>query len=295
MVEQHKKVSVAICLACFNRRVTTLRCLNALRNLDWPNDTRFEIYLADDASPDRTADMVRERFPEVTLLHGDGNLFWGGGMRLAFGRAMEVGHDFYVWLNDDVELYPRVFFELFSTYALVSNKGRQRAMVAGATCDPDTGALTYSGRVQTGISPLTFRNVEPKTDKPQICDTMNGNLVLIPAQVATELGNIDATFTQHLGDFDYGLRAKRLGIRTWVCMGFVGTCRPNTKTQKWKSAEFSFRQRLAIVNSALGLPFAQWMVFCARHGGLLGIIFGLIGYRNLLFPKKVIRNGGELD
>jgi GT2 family glycosyltransferase len=42
----------------------------------------------DDASSDGTSDAIAVQFPDVTVLHGDGELCWNGGMRRASAAAM---------------------------------------------------------------------------------------------------------------------------------------------------------------------------------------------------------------
>ena len=42
-----------------------------------------------------------ERHPDVRLLRGNGQLYWNGGMRRAFGEAMAADYDYYLWMNDD--------------------------------------------------------------------------------------------------------------------------------------------------------------------------------------------------
>jgi len=277
-------VSIGTCLACFNRRERTLRCLETLEKLALPHGVQLKIYLVDDNSPDGTGGAVRQRFPEVEILAGDGHLFWGGGMRLAYGTAMAHGHDFYLWLNDDEELSADLIARLLDTHERVSQHGRKPVLVSGSCFDPETGAANYGGRVRLGFNPLDFTLVEPDATEPKQCETMNGNIVLVPDAAARMLGNIDGHFRQQMGDFDYGLRAQRLGIPVWICPGFTGACAANTVKSRWRSAKVPFRQRLKIVNTPLGLPLRDWLAFTARHGGILGVCVGLAAYRHVLFP-----------
>ena len=91
-------------LTCFNRRDKTLACLDALYRCDLPAGVGLSAVLVDDGSRDGTGDAVRQRFPQVEVLRGDGSLYWSGGMRMAWARAMAQGFDDYLWLNDDTIL-----------------------------------------------------------------------------------------------------------------------------------------------------------------------------------------------
>ena len=73
-------------------------------------------YVVDDGSEDGTSEAVLQTIPETHLIAGSGNLYWGGGMRLAFKEAMKDGWDFYLLLNDDVILKPSAIEILLATF-----------------------------------------------------------------------------------------------------------------------------------------------------------------------------------
>ncbi len=89
----------AIIIPVYNRRNLTLQCLDRLQWCASLPDWR--IVLVDDGSTDGTADEVRARHPHVEIVQGSGNLFWTGAMRLGMQRAVDLGADVIVWLNDD--------------------------------------------------------------------------------------------------------------------------------------------------------------------------------------------------
>lgn len=78
--------NLAIIMTCHNRIKVTLNCLKALYN----QKTFFQVYLVDDGSRDGTSKAVKKQYPSVKILQGDGNLFWVGGMYLAFAEAIKM-------------------------------------------------------------------------------------------------------------------------------------------------------------------------------------------------------------
>ena len=80
--------TVAVLIAAYNRKQTTLSCLNSLQALQLPGDVKLEIFLTDDASTDGTAQAVCNLYPQVHLLHGTGSLYWAGGMRYTWAKAL---------------------------------------------------------------------------------------------------------------------------------------------------------------------------------------------------------------
>jgi GT2 family glycosyltransferase/glycosyltransferase involved in cell wall biosynthesis len=277
--------TIAALLTCHNRREHTLACLESLRANAIPG-IAIDVHLVDDASNDGTAEAVAAAYPDVEINRGTGDLFWGGGMRLAFTRAVPMRPDYLLWLNDDVVLDPDALKRLLASYATLCAGRQPLSIVAGSTRDPQTGATTYGGVRRTSLlRRMAFALVAP-TDTPQSCETMNGNVVLIPRSVYSVVGNIDARFTHAMGDFDYGLRAGSAGCQVFLAPGHVGTCSVNSPADAFRNATLSRRERLRRAASTKGLPVAEWVVLCRRHGGPLWPALALSPYVRLMVGRR---------
>lgn len=277
--------TISALLTCRNRREHTLACLESLRAAATPGVT-VDVHLVDDASNDGTAEAVAAAYPDVEITRGSGDLFWGGGTRLAFTRAVPARPDYLLWLNDDVVLDPDAVTRLLETYALLCAERQPLSIVAGSTRDPQTGATTYGAVRRTNpLRPMAFSLVEP-TDTPQRCDTMNGNVVLIPRSVYTVVGNIDEKFTHGMGDYDYGLRARSAGCRVFLAPGRFGTCEGNLVAGTFRDATLSRRERLHLVASPKGIPVAEWVAMCRRHCGPLWPASALSPYVRIMVGRR---------
>lgn len=251
-----------------------MACLRSLLGSAPPAGIELTVYLFDDGSSDGTASLVRQEFSQVHLLEGDGNAYWNGGMRAAFGAAIDDGHDFYLWLNDDVRLFDGFLAKLLRTHDVVKVQGAPSNIIAGATQDPLSGELTYSGFVHASHRrPLWFKKLKPDANHPLECDTMNGNCVLIPHSVVELVGNLDPVYIQTASDMDYGLRARNAGAKIWVAPGYVGECEPNRKYMLWRNPELTFRERVRLVNTPHGLPFKPTIHYYSKYGGWAWPIF----------------------
>jgi GT2 family glycosyltransferase len=275
---------LGVIMTCYNRRDTTLACLHALSQ----QTQSFDVYLTDDGSSDGTSDVITVNYPEVKILKGNGNLFWVGGMRLAFTEAMKANYDYYLWLNDDTILEENVLAKLLQVHQDLKNRGYSDSIVVGSTQDPITKQPTYGGAVKSKKwYSNKFEFLYPN-EEIQECDTMYGNCVLISRSVAVKVGNIDAAFIHSLGDLDYGLRACRLGCSVWVAPGYVGTCTKNSIRNSWADTNLPLLERLKKVIQVKGFPLKPWTIFCSRHSGpfwfvywLLPYIRAIIGYKDL--------------
>ncbi|MHB1510721.1 MAG: glycosyltransferase [Acidimicrobiales bacterium] len=278
--------TIGALLTCHNRREYTLACLESLRAAAIPG-IRVDVHLVDDASSDGTAEAVAAADPDVEITVGSGELFWGGGMRLAFTRAVPARPDYLLWLNDDVVLDRDALERLLATYAVLCAGRQPLSVVAGSSRDPQTGATTYGGVRRTSrLRRMAFAQVPP-TDTPQSCDTMNGNVVLIPRSVYSVVGNLDERFTHAMGDFDYGLRARSAGCQVFIAAGHVATCSVNTLADTYRDATLSRRERLRRVASPKGLPLAEWAALCRRHGGPLWPALALSPYARMLARRRI--------
>lgn len=248
-------------LTTHDRVEVTLACLTALRDQrDLTVD--LDVVVCDAGSNDGTPDAVEALWPEATVLRQDASLYWAAGMRAAWAHAVEVGYDAYLWLNDDTLLNNDTLARLVSEAAQRDQEGARPAILVGATRDPSSGEITYSGAERTDPRrPLRWDRVAP-TDEPQLVETMNGNCVLVPATVVEDVGLLDPLFTHGMADFDYGLRAGKAGHPIVLMPGTVGTCAANAAP-----SVRSVRDEWRAVRSTKDLPPAQWFAFARRWAG----------------------------
>lgn len=276
-------MKIAVLITCHNRKAKTLACLDALSQNALPASWELHVILVDDGSTDGTSEAVRQRFPSVEIIHGDGNLYWNKGMHRAFARAMEIGFDAYLWLNDDTVLDPDAFLLLSSA---IDSALPDEVIVVGAISDPDSCYTTYGGLrdVAPRFRPFLATLLDP-IDRPQDVDVMNGNVVLIPNGVARKIGNLDPVFEHGMGDTDYSKRARKLGIRLLLTAGYVGVCPRNPLKGTHRDKALSVGQRVQQIFSRKGLPLRSWLTMCWRHGGVLWPAHFLWGYAKVFLGR----------
>ncbi len=277
---------IAVLITCYNRCATTVKCLENLYSQDLVEETEIFVFLVDDGCVDGTASAVRKQFPRVTILSGTGNLFWCGGMRLAFSEAVKTPHDYYLWLNDDTMLYRHAIQSLLSAAATVRQEQGHDGIIVGAMCDSKTGRRTYTGIIRPSRwRPLDFQPIEP-CDKPRPCDTMHGNCVLIPRAVTDRIGII-GDFQHHFGDYDYGLRATKAGFGCFLASGVVGECSWNVahSAARQTDPKIRLRERIRIMRSPKGYPTRDWLSFVRAHTGIAWPYHFAKPWLFVLFPR----------
>ena len=115
--------TVSIVIPVYNRRDTTLNGLKSLARIDRTGlDVRTII--VDDGSTDGTGEAVRQHFPDVQVIDGDGTLHYAAGTNRGISAAMEQGSEFIVTANDD-----SVFHDQFLQRLVAAARSNPRAVV----------------------------------------------------------------------------------------------------------------------------------------------------------------------
>ena len=205
-------------------------------------------------------------------------------MRVAFGEAIKGDYDYYFWLNDDTVLLPGALRGLLETAHKVKHNEGREGIIVGSARDGQAGRLTYGGRVRTSRwRPMNFEIVVP-SQEPQRCDTMNGNCVLISREATDLVGNLSEDFMHSMGDIDYGLRAKAMGVGIWVAPNYAAECSGN-EPSLWVNPKTPLIERLRILHTPKGLPFREWLVYTKRHSPIQWPIYCGQVYLRVLFPR----------
>lgn len=262
-------------MTCHNRKCTSIRALDSLfcAISVYPYH-KFKVYLTDDGCTDGTSECISELFPEVIILKGCGNLYWGGGMNFAWMQALQdYRYDYYLWFNDDANLYINALEILFAPLKL-----KTRIIVSGAFCS-SIGKVSYGGRTKK------YELITPNGNYQNVY-FLNGNLVLIPREVVENIGLIDSTFRHGLGDFDYGLRALKEGVDVLLTSEFVGISdRHDTDLTPFWSKDVSLINRFRLLYSPKYSVIIK-SKFVYRHIGIFMMIRSFLTANiYTLFPK----------
>lgn len=270
--------TLAVVMTCHNRREKTLGCLSNLAAQSGIDQLRVNAYVVDDGSTDGTGAAIRELFPNVIILQGDGSLYWNGGMRKAIDAAMREGFDFYLWLNDDTVLDADALGRLLKTFDDLESLTHMPSIIVGSIRDPETRQLTYGGsRHVSRFNPLRVELVVP-SDMPQRCDVFNGNVVLVPRGIAESLGNLSRHFKHRAGDYEFSLRAREAGFVAWVAPHYFGQCARNSIAGTWRDPLLPRRTRIKKIISPTGMPMRERLYFVYRFGGIFWPVYFISVY-----------------
>ena len=260
-------IKTAVLLTVYNRKEVTLQGLRSLHKAIayLGEGYSFDIFMTDDGCTDGTVEAVAKEFPRVKNIQGNGNLYWSGGMRKSWQAAIDSGiyYDYFLWYNDDSDLFKDSLLTLYGEMAAYNIP----CIISGAFCDKE-GRASYGGKRMD-------RTVIIPNGKNQEIKLMNGNLVLIPHSVYETLGTIDVHYKHGFGDYDYGLRAHKAGIKVFLTSKFVGeTDRHDEIIPPYFSKKNPLVKRWSILHDPRNSPYIAFRFNFEN----LGIMKALLGY-----------------
>lgn len=295
-------MKIAVLITCHNRQAKTEKCLRSLKvavneyTQKPDNSLVIEIFLTDDGCTDGTVKIARNVFSGEKVLHiiqGDGNLYWAGGMRLCWNEALKRHDewDYYLLLNDDVELFPDVFKELFSAQDYVVKLYGKEGIISGITCSKEPEkVMTYGGSIWVNKFLGKSKRLEPRGE-PQLCDFTNANILLIPGIIVSQIGVFYDKYRHGQADYDYSVRARKAGYAVVLSAGFCGYCEKDffdKKVYSEKIISMSLQERKAYFSNPLHSS-DDYIRFSFRTSPMRVPIVWIGRMLNLYFPRLYYR------
>jgi GT2 family glycosyltransferase len=210
---------VAVIVPVHNRRDTTLNYLKQMRHIDAGGLT-LDMVIVDDGSTDGTAQAIREQYPDVVILQGDGNLWWTGAVNKGVQYALTKDYDGVLIMNDDLELDKDFLLHIMGVAdknpgslvsSVVVNKaesGEEEVIAAGF------GTFGFFSEIRALYAGKQYGQVLEEVIQ---CDLLTGSSLLIPTNVFRSIGMFDSKdFPHNWGDFEFTQRASLSGLSCFV-------------------------------------------------------------------------------
>jgi N-acetylglucosaminyl-diphospho-decaprenol L-rhamnosyltransferase len=197
-------VRPAIYIPTFNGRERLSGALRRLAGQSRPAD----VVVVDNGSADGTAEMVREEFPETSLLELDRNLGFGPALNQA---VAERPGDPVILLNDDAEVEPR-FVEALLDAAAGGPECVAGVLVQGANPTLIDSAGVVADRTLMGFD---YLHGEPVATATKALDPLGptGAAALYRLDAFRAVGGFDERIFLYYEDLDLAMRLRAAGGR----------------------------------------------------------------------------------
>lgn len=289
-------VLLAIVCPVHNRRELTLQCLETIAASTLTAADliiELQVVIVDDGSTDGTAEAIRERFPDVQIVQGDGTLYYTAGTNRGISAALEHEPDFVLAINDDQRFRPDALLRLVQCAIT-----HPRTVVGALLVRWDDTDRVFQTDPQWDVwfggwhhwQQLSVRDVP---DHPWVVQLIVGNCALYPTAAIREVGLMDERKLPMYGDAEYTPRMRRRGWQLLIEPAAVVECQPNAASpdvrhmgmagryqQLWGNRRSPYNLRSMASGLVRGAP--------TRRAGVLAMIVHL----GRLVAKAVGRAGG---
>ena len=220
---------VIISILDYNQQKDTIACLHSLDNAVLDNFL-LEIIVIDNY-PKTIFSLGNEKFKHpITLIKTDENKGFSGGHNIGIKKALSLGADYIIVLNNDTRIdkdlvkelvnasrsdkergaiVPKIYFEKGHEYhkdRYVSQDLGKVFWYAGGAMDWDN--INGSHR---GVDEVDHGQY----DKPEEVGLITGCCVLFPKEVLRKTHGFDARYFLYYEDADLNQRIKKLGYKIW--------------------------------------------------------------------------------
>jgi len=210
-------MTVHVLLPVFNRLELTRRVLDRLQTQKV--DEPLSLVVIDDGSTDGTANFLATQL-KITVLKGDGALWWGGAIESGLQRVLEDCQlsDWVLLVNNDTQFDANFVQQLLDTA-----RTHAPAAVGSAICDqsvPDQllsiGAVLDTWRLKVRDK-LEKTRLRDSSKGPHTVDALSGRGTLYPVAALRLAGTMKTAWLPHyLADYELALRVRSAGYKLLV-------------------------------------------------------------------------------
>lgn len=214
---------LCVVIPTFNRREQLFQLLLQLKKQK-VSGVKFGVVVVVDGSTDGTTEMLQLKFPDVSVVQGDGNWWFTRSMNEGCKYAIEkLNATLILTSNDDLVLPDDYYLEkILKNY---NDCGGNCVIGSAAYSLTEPRMITFSGIVRRSIFTLKNHNyitpytvIDPESltgVRPSV--TLSTRGMIIESSVLKKINYLDEkTFPQYASDYDVVLRAGKIGVKKYV-------------------------------------------------------------------------------
>ena len=201
---------VTVIILNWNNAADTLRCLRSVFACDYPN---YQVIVVDNGSRDGSVAVLRQAYPDLTILENGQNLGYTGANNAGIVKALGQGADYIFLLNDDAILAPDTLSWLMTAARSYPQAGffgpkifaieeSNRLLSAGGLFDPK-----WKPR-HRGMGELD----QGQFNQPTAVDYLSGCALLVSRKAIETVGMLAPQFFAYCEDLEWCYRGKKRGI-----------------------------------------------------------------------------------
>ncbi|OGD84767.1 hypothetical protein A2696_00365, partial [Candidatus Curtissbacteria bacterium RIFCSPHIGHO2_01_FULL_41_13] len=217
------KIDLSVIIVSWNTNKLLEDCLSSVYR--FTKDVSFEVIVVDNGSQDKSADMVRQKFPQVKLIPNRDNL----GFTKANNQGIKIAKGKYILLlNSDTYLIENSFSKLIKKAKTLQSLGvlAPQLLSQDRTIQQSAGFFPHLPQVfwwMTFIDDLPggqfLRPYHVDHDsfynKDQNVDWVTAAAILVPTVVINKVGGLDEKIFMYGEEVEWCYRIKKAGFEIY--------------------------------------------------------------------------------
>ena len=211
-----KNPRVAILILNYRQPNLTVSCVKSVLENTYQN---YKVFLIDNHSQDDSKEIFLKEFdhhPQIKLLQTKANFGYGGGNNYAAREALKRGSfDYFCILNNDTLVDKNFLKTLINSCKILGKENIYFPLILSW----QTNVVQNGGLKDFLPTPFQFNHSgkEAKTKfRTEALPFLGGCCFLVKASIFQKAGGFREDFFMYTEDVDFGIRAKRSGIKLYL-------------------------------------------------------------------------------
>lgn len=213
-------MKISIIISTHHRLNLLIKLLTNIRNQYQQECFSLETIVVVDESTDNTIEYLKENFPEVHIIKGNGEWWWTKCMNEGFKKALETKNNFVLILNDDAEIennYLAILLNDYSTLPKNSILGSASISIEKPNIILSPGTKKFTKwRFKFTSYDYSFKKPDANFYGIHPTFTLSGRGTLIPTNIFKKIGYFDENLVQYGSDDEFVIRARNAGIPVFI-------------------------------------------------------------------------------
>lgn len=199
---------IYVIIPIHNRINLTLKCLSCFEKQSCKN---FEILIIDDGSIDNSKNIIKNLFPNINIINGDGNWWWTKSLNQGLNLVLPKTNpnDYILIINNDT------FFEDSYLEKLVATSIEHNRAIVGSLVYKNYNKDIQDAGVKANWTNFTFTKniICPEKKINDQVDMLSTRGVMIPVEVFKKIKQFNPLLPHHATDYDFSIHAKKYGFQ----------------------------------------------------------------------------------
>lgn len=241
--------SVGIVVLTWENYEDTAECLQSLRTVEYPN---YHVIVVDNGSTDGSRERLVDEFDWCTFVLNDENRGFAGGNNPGIDRALSMGVDYVLLLNNDTIVPPDFLTPLVD----VAETHDDVAAVGGVQYRAGTDEILNAGQrffPYLGGRVTTHRTV--RDDEPYEVSYSPTSLILLPREFIEQNDVLHEGYFVGMDDVDLAVQARQNGQRVMIAPESTIQHKEGLTSERSPFMTYHWmRNRLQFASQRLSLP-----------------------------------------